>query len=111
MPPLEPCDRRASDSPTNARTAVYIQPCTDRATSIFEHIIGVKVKATNPETITAADTAKANSRNNLPVLPLIYASGAKTVASVKVIAITAKAISRLPSNAALIGATPCSIRR
>ena len=62
--------------------------------------MGVKVKATKPETMTEPAKARANSVNNLPVRPGVKASGAYTAASVKVMATTAKPTSRAPRIAA-----------
>jgi len=79
--------------------------------SSFEHIIGVSVNATKPDTNTAAATVNANSVNKRPVLPCMNASGVNTTASVIVIATTANAISRLPCSAAFFGAMPSSMWR
>ena len=68
--------------------------------SNIEHIIGVSVSDTKPDTSTAIATVNANSVNSLPVLPVANTSGTNTAASVTVIATTAKAISRLPAIAA-----------
>ncbi len=75
------------------------------------HIIGVKVSATKPETITAPASVSANSTNSRPVRPGVNASGANTAASVSVIATTAKPISLTPFNAAWNGARPSSMWR
>ncbi len=45
------------------------------ARSIFEPIIGERVSATTPETITAPASVKANSRNSEPVRPPWMAIG------------------------------------
>ncbi len=71
--------------------------------SNFEHIIGVRESATKPDTSTAAETVKANSVNSCPVRPVMNTSGVNTAASVMVMAMTAKPISLLPCNAALVG--------
>ena len=68
--------------------------------NMIEHIMGVNVNATKPETITDPAKAKANSVNNLPVRPGVKAKGAYTAANVSVIAITAKPTSRAPRMAA-----------
>ena len=73
--------------------------------------MGVNVRATKPDTTTAAETVRANSRKSRPVVPLMKATGTKTAATVIVMAITANAISLLPSNAACRGGIPCSMRR
>ena len=44
--------------------------------SSFEHIIGVSVSATKPDTMTAPASVTANSRNNRPVRPGVKAMGA-----------------------------------
>ena len=42
----------------------------------FEHIIGVRVRAMNPEMTTAPARVRANSRNRRPVDPGMKAIGA-----------------------------------
>ena len=79
--------------------------------SSLEHIIGVRVSATNPDTTTAPASASANSRNSRPVRPGAKAIGAYTAASVSVMAMTAKPISLVPSMAARTGSMPSSMRR
>ena len=79
--------------------------------SNLEHIIGVSVSATKPETITDVATVSANSVKSLPVLPVISAKGQNTAASVMVMAMTAKPISLLPWKAAFIGFIPSSMCR
>ena len=59
---------------------------------IFEHIMGVKVKATMLEKNTAPAMDIPNSLNNLPVLPPIIESGTNTAIRDKVVAITANPI-------------------
>ncbi len=76
-----------------------------------EHIMGVRVRATKPDTSTAAAKVSANSMNNRPVRPVAKASGAYTATRVSVMAITAKAISRTPKKAACIAVLPSSIWR
>lgn len=73
--------------------------------------MGAKVSATKPETNTAPAKAKANSPNNLPVRPGVKAKGANTAASVRVMAMTAKLISRTPLMAAENGSKPSSMWR
>ena len=75
------------------------------------HIMGVSVSATKPETTTAPASVRANSTKRRPVRPGVKASGANTAANVKVIAITAKAISLEPFRAALKGVSPSSMWR
>jgi hypothetical protein len=75
------------------------------------HIIGVSVSATNPLTSTAPASVNANSPNSRPVRPGVKASGANTAASVSVIAMTAKLISRMPLIAAWKGFMPSSMWR
>ncbi len=64
-----------------------------------------------PEIITAPAKVNANSLNKAPVIPDIKPIGAYTAANVNVIAITGKAISRAPCNAASNGDLPSSICR
>ena len=67
---------------------------------IFEHIIGVKVKATRLENNTAPAIEIPNSLNNLPVFPPIIEIGTKTAIKESVVAITAKPICLEPLNEA-----------
>ena len=76
-----------------------------------EAIIGVSVRATKAENRIAAATVKPNSRNMRPILPGRKEIGRNTAVSVAVVAMTAKAISRLPSSAASIMGCPSSRRR
>ena len=68
--------------------------------NMIEHIMGVNVKATKPETMTEPANAKANSVKSFPVRPGVKAKGAYTAAKVSVIATTAKPTSRAPRIAA-----------
>ena len=77
----------------------------------LEHIMGVSVSATKPDTTTAPASARANSTNSRPVRPGVNASGAYTATSVSVIVITAKPISRAPRIAAEKGSSPSSMWR
>ena len=77
----------------------------------LEHIIGVRVSAITPENRTEAARAKPNSVKSRPVLPPIKESGTKTEISTRVVAMTAKAISREPSRDARSGSSPNSMRR
>ena len=72
--------------------------------------MGVSVSAISPENKTDAARAMPNSVNSLPVLPPMKDSGRKTETSTRVVAITAKAISREPSKEASKGSSPSSIR-
>jgi hypothetical protein len=67
----------------------------------------VSVSATNPEITTAPATAIPNSLNSRPVFPCRKASGVNTATREMVVAITAKAISRVPWMAA-VSASSCS---
>ncbi len=75
---------------------------------ILAQSIGVSVSATKLDNTTAPAMAIPNSLNNRPVLPLRNASGTNTATSEAVVAITAKAISRVPSRAAVTGSLPSS---
>ena len=75
------------------------------------HSIGVRVRATKPDTSTAPASVSANSPKSRPVRPGVKASGANTAASVRVIATTAKLISRTPLMAAWKGSMPSSTWR
>ena len=61
--------------------------------------------------MTDVATVSANSVISLPVLPCANESGMNTAASVMVIAMTAKPISRVPTSAALKGFMPSSMCR
>ena len=73
--------------------------------------IGSRVKATKRLMRTATEMVMPNCRKNWPVMPFMKATGTKTATSVKVVAMTARAISRVPSLAARAGGSPCSSRR
>ena len=73
--------------------------------------MGSRVKATKRLMSTATEMVSPNWRKNCPVMPFMKATGTKTAISVKVVAITASAISRVPSLAALAGGSPSSRRR
>ena len=75
------------------------------------HIAGDSVRATNPEMMTAPASVSANSMNRRSVRPVAKPKGAKTAASVSVMATTAKPISRTPLKAARSGGSPSSIWR
>ena len=74
--------------------------------SNFEPIIGDRVRATMPETITAPANVNANSRKSAPVSPPWIATGVYTAASVMVIAMMGPTSSRAASSAARIGVAP-----
>ena len=73
--------------------------------------IGVRVRATKAEISTDAATPTPNSRKSRPVTPLMKAMGRKTMTRVRLIAITAKAISDVPFRAASRGDSPSSMCR
>ena len=73
--------------------------------------MGLRVRATTPDTSTAPARVRANSLNRAPVSPPIKAMGAYTAARVRVMAMTGRATSRAPSSAACIGEAPSSICR
>ena len=93
----------------NGSVISWMRPCA--GTISFEHSIGVSVRATTPEKKIAAASVMANSRNSLPVLPVMKASGTNTAIRVAVVAMTAKPISRAPSKDASRGGSPSSMRR
>ena len=62
--------------------------------------IGVSVRATTSEIITAAATVTPNSERKLPTRPLTKITGMKTTAIETVEAVAANAISRVPLEAA-----------
>jgi len=73
-----------------------------------EHIIGVRVKEMNSENRMATAIVMPKARKNLPGIPPIKAMGMKIITREKVVAITARAISAVPSMAAWIGGLPSS---
>jgi hypothetical protein len=77
----------------------------------FELSMGMSVSATRLEIPTAAATATPNSRNSRPTLPWMKEMGRNTETSTRVVAMTAKPISRLPFTAASSGGSPSSTRR
>ena len=70
--------------------------------------IGVSVSATTSETITEAATVTPNSERKLPTSPSTKITGMNTTAIETVEAVAAKAISRVPLEAASKGSSPCS---
>ena len=73
--------------------------------------MGSSVKATKSEMSTATVMVRPNCLKNWPVTPCMKATGTKTATSVKVVAITASAISLVPWLAAWAGDSPASSRR
>ena len=71
----------------------------------------MSVSATNPEIRTATARVTPNSLNSRPTDPVRKASGTNTATSVIVVAMTAKPISLLPSNAARLRLFPISMCR
>ena len=65
--------------------------------------IGVRVSATSSEIMTALATVAPNSPRKLPTMPRVKTVGRKTTAMDTVAAVAAKAISRVPFDAASIG--------
>ena len=76
-----------------------------------EHIIGVNVRETTAETITATLNTMANSRNNRPTIPVMNTKGMNTATSEKLSEITVKPICLAPLRAASSGASPFSMNR
>ena len=73
--------------------------------------MGVSVRATKLENITAAATATPNSLNKRPVVPSRNEMGINTAIRTIVVAITAKATCFAPRLAAKSAGSPASIRR
>jgi hypothetical protein len=69
----------------------------------LDESIGVRVRATTPDSRTAPPTATPNSVNSRPVAPVRNSKGENTASSAIVVAITAVVISRVPSIAAVSG--------
>ena len=62
--------------------------------------IGSSVKLTKRLTSTATATVMPNGKKNLPTMPFMNATGTNTAQIAKVVAITARPISSVPSRAA-----------
>ena len=71
-------------------------------------IMGVRVKATNSDTRIAKAMVRPKEFMNRPTMPPMKATGRNTATSEKVVASTARPISRVPSMAACIGGSPFS---
>ncbi len=67
--------------------------------------IGVSVSATKSEIITEPATVRPKSRRNEPTRPCTKSTGTNTAATEKVAAVAAKAISRVPFDAAVEAAS------
>ena len=74
--------------------------------AVKDAIIGVSVSANSVETMTAAAIVNANSENRRPISPCNILSGTNTATKTSVVAITAKAICRVPRKAATKGVSP-----
>ena len=72
------------------------------------HIVGVSVKLTSSDTITANAMVRPKLRMKRPTMPDMNPTGAKMATSDSVVASTARPISRVPSTAACIGVMPFS---
>jgi hypothetical protein len=68
--------------------------------------IGSSVKLTNRLTSTATTTVMPNGKKNLPTMPPMNATGTNTAQMAKVVAITARPISSVPSRAARTWSLP-----
>ena len=98
--------RRAQAPIVDGRRARWKNRSTARAKRLrcvasagsFEASIGVSVSATSAENSTDAASVKPNSRNRRPRSPGRNEIGTNTAASVSVVAMTAKPISRLPRH-------------
>ena len=77
----------------------------------LEHIIGVAVKESTSEMITATERVIVNSRKSRPTIPPINRIGKKTPISDKLIENTVKATSLVPSRAACSRDRPISMWR
>ena len=73
-----------------------------------EHIIGVSVSDTTPDTTTAMLTVIANSRNRRPTIPPMSRRGMNTAMSEMLIEMMVNPISPAPRKAASIGFIPSS---
>ena len=73
--------------------------------------MGSSVKLTNSETSTATATVMPNCRKNLPITPLMKATGMNTARMANVVAMTARPISEVPSSDAARWLLPMSAWR
>ncbi len=78
------------------------------ALSMRELIIGVSTKLTMSETPMANAIVRPNELRKRPTMPAMNATGRKTTMSERVVARTARPISRVPSIAAWAGVFPFS---
>ena len=69
------------------------------------------VKASTSETTRQADTTSGSGRRKRPVVPVSISTGRNAAMLVRIVAITARPTSAVPSTAATSGASPSSIRR
>ena len=83
--------------------------CFSRAAGGSCHTLlsmGSSVKLTNRLTSTATTTVMPKGWKNLPMMPPMKATGTNTAHSAKVVAITARPISSVPTRAAVTGSWP-----
>ncbi len=83
-------------------------PSFGGAFSQYADIIGVSVKLTNSDTITANAIVRPKLCMKRPTMPLMKPTGAKIATSESVVAITARPISCVASTAACSGGIPFS---
>ena len=67
---------------------------------MYAAIMGVNIRATTNDAITAKEAVQPNCLKNLPTMPLMKASGKNTATKANVVAITAMPISSAASMAA-----------
>jgi hypothetical protein len=70
--------------------------------------MGVRVKATSRDTRTAQAAVIPKLKNSRPTRPCMKATGTKITTSERVVAMTARPISRVASTAASRGVRPSS---
>ena len=76
-----------------------------------EDSIGSSVKAMSSDIATAKAMVRANDLKNWPTMPVMNPTGRNTARMVKVVAITARPISDVPTRAAVTGSAPSSMCR
>ena len=83
-------------------------PVLGPALSIWEHIIGTRVRAAVVDTIIMRETIHPSCLNRIPAIPLTIVMGMNTHSIVRVEAITEMATSDVASTAASLGFSPLS---
>ena len=99
IPPATPSGRRNG----RGREGTFARRVRKKA-----HSIGVRVRAQTSDRNTAMPTVTPNWKKNLPIVPLMKATGRKIAMIDSVAAMAAKLISFAPFKAASRRCSPCS---